>query len=273
MARVKELRSTVLVVSGLVAMAHLCQPAVAAQPAVSYSTYFGGAQVDAATAVATDANGNIYVAGWTESVDLAPTVAPQLRGSGVDAFVVKLNAAGTLVFLTVFGGSSEDKAFGIALDRSGNIYVAGSTTSPNFPITSGSMLRGSMDAFLMRLTPAGQVASSVLYGGDQAEAAYGVATDASGNVFITGETSSSNLPVLPVSTSVFAGQIDAFAAKLSPTGGVLYSRYVGGSQIDRAKGIAVDSSVRHTSPGEPILVISHSLRRFRLSSVAAWMPS
>ena len=61
----------------------------AAQPTVSYSTYFGGANVDAATAVATDTNGNIYVAGWTESADLAPTVAPQLRGSGVDAFVLK----------------------------------------------------------------------------------------------------------------------------------------------------------------------------------------
>ena len=82
----------------------------------------------------------------------------------------------------------------------------------------------------------------MLYGGDQAEAAYGVATDASGNVFITGETSSSNLPVLPVATSVSAGQVDAFAAKLSPTGALLYSRYIGGSQVDRARGVAVDSA-------------------------------
>jgi hypothetical protein len=216
-------------------------------PVLTYSTYLGGSRADAATSVAMDSTGAVYVAGWTDSTDLQPNTTPLLRGSGVDTFVLKVNAGGELVFLTILGGSAEDKALGIAVDGTGgNIWVTGSTTSANFPVTlAGNPLRGPMDAFLLRLTPDGrQLAFSGLYGGDQSEIGYGVALDATGNAYIAGETTSNNLPVVPTGTSVFRGQVDGFVVKVTASGTMAYSRYLGGTQTDQIRAIAVDASGR-----------------------------
>src|SRR5207248_8548828 len=108
--------------------------------AMSYGTYLGGTGLDGATAIAVDAAGRAYVTGYTESANF-PTVdpLPGSAGGGFNAFVTKLNAAGTAIaYSTYLGGSGSDAGFGIAVDSSGSVYVLGQTDSRNFPTVNPS---------------------------------------------------------------------------------------------------------------------------------------
>ncbi len=141
-------------------------------PVLSYSTYLGGGGLDSVRAIAVDSAGNAYVAGQTDSTDfpVAGAVRPT-SGGGVDAFIAKLNVAGNaLVYSTYLGGSWDDRAYGIAVDGSGNAYVTGWTYSPNFPTTSGGrqrMLGGGRDAFVAKLNAAGDTLLYSTYLGGQ----------------------------------------------------------------------------------------------------------
>ena len=124
-------------------------------PVISYSTYLGGTAQSAVTALAADASGNLYAAGWTEAIDFPVSNAIQaVNGGGVDALIFRLNTAGnSLLYATYIGGRSEDRAAAVAVDASGQIYLAGSTTSTNFPLASAvrATLGGSRDAFVVKL--------------------------------------------------------------------------------------------------------------------------
>jgi hypothetical protein len=174
--------------------------------ALMFSTYLGGsgctmAYPETGQGIALDAQGNAYVAGVTSSSDfpILNAVQPQLQGS-TDAFVAKFNSAGALLFSTYMGGSGVDVGNAIALDSSGAIYVAGYTYSTDFPVTAGALQTanaGSCDAFLFKLSPAGDALLYATYlGGSGADTASGVALDASGNVYLAGWTLSSNFPVV-----------------------------------------------------------------------------
>ena len=216
-------------------------------PTVSYSTYLGGSGMSAVTGIATDPSGNLYATGWTEALDFPVDGAIQASNQGgVDAFVVKMNAAGTaLMYATYIGGREDDRGAGIAVDSSGQAYVAGSTSSTNFPLASPmqSTLKGSRTAFALKLNPAG---SALLYstylGGSNYDLGNAIALDSSGNVYIAGDTLSVNFPVLNAFQSASGGNTDAFVTKLSPSGTMLLSTYLGGAGNDHAGGIAVDSS-------------------------------
>jgi hypothetical protein len=128
-------------------------------PVLAYSTLLGGTGYDQALAVALDGEGNAYVAGRTESSDFPGASMVQATRSGsLDAFVAKLNPSGTaLVWATWLGGSGVDAANEIALDASGNVYVAGQTESPNFPLRNAlqSERKGAVDAFVAKLNATG----------------------------------------------------------------------------------------------------------------------
>jgi len=155
----------------------------------------------------------------------------------------------TLVYSSYFGGSEMDTAGGIALDGSGNIYIAGTTNSVDFPRQSAmqSANHGWTDAFVMKLNPAGDTLlyGTYLGGGDDDDAS-GLAVDTDGNAYIIGDTSSNDFPThnayaahCALSNGICIG--DAFLAKLSPTGSsLLYGTYLGGANPDSAAGIAVD---------------------------------
>lgn len=216
-------------------------------PPISFSTYFGGTRGDVATGVAVDAAGNAYVCGWTESSDF-PTLAPQqaVSGGGADAFVAKFSSTGTLVYATYLGGIAEDHALAIAVDSSGNAIVAGYTASANFPTVASAQgtNRGSKDAFVAKLNASGtSLLFSTFAGGSGSDAAYAVAVDAQGAVYVGGDTTSTNFPVSASPyQSVNRGGTDAFVAKYSSAGALVYSSYLGGSGSDHAYGIAVDAS-------------------------------
>src|SRR5262249_55166558 len=145
------------------------------------------------------------------------------NGGSYDAYIVKLNAAGTLVYATYLGGSKEESAKGIAVDGSGNVYVAGSTNSTNFPLANAvqSTITGqyAYAAFVTKLNPSGNgLVYSTYLGGGTANAqdqAWAIAVDASGNAYVTGSAYSNNFPITSGAYQTsFVGQQDAFVTKL-----------------------------------------------------------
>jgi hypothetical protein len=202
----------------------------AAGSALLYSTYLGGTGDDAVNGIAIDGARNAYVVGFTTSTNF-PTASPLQAsksdaGSGEDAFVAKINAAGSaLVYSTYLGGNgAQERAFAVAVDRSGNAYVSGSTGSTNFPTVAPvqAVKGGNRDAFISKLNAAGSalVFSTYLGGTTGDEFGYGIALDRFGNAYVTGGTTSSNFPatVGAFQTTFGGGGDDAFIAKISGLG-------------------------------------------------------
>ena len=232
-----------------------------------YSTYLGGSAADYGQAITLDSSGNAYVAGYTYSPDFPNPGAlqPTLAGS-TNAFVSELSFSGTalsLVFSTYLGGSADDRAFGIALDGSNNIYVTGYASSTNFPVTSGSFqttLKGASNAFVTKLSAGGTaIAYSTYLGGSGVDKGTAIAVGQSGstagNAFVTGSTQSSDFPassynpiqaVLGLSNSIYCGTLpcpDAFVTQLNAAGtNLVYSTYLGGNNADFGQAIALDST-------------------------------
>ncbi len=216
-------------------------------PVISYSTYMGGTAMSAVTALAVDAAGDLYAAGWTEAIDFPVSNAIQaVNHGGVDAFLFKLNAAGnTLLYATYIGGRGDDRAAAIAVDSSGQIYLAGSTASTNFPLVASlrPALGGTRDAFVVKLNAIGNLLLYSTYlGGSGFDQATAIAVDAAGNAYIAGDTQSTDFPLLTPVQSVLGGATDAFITKLTSAGAISFSSYLGGSNDEHSGGIAVDSS-------------------------------
>jgi hypothetical protein len=227
-------------------------------PVLVYSTYLGGSGFDDGQGIAVDSAGSAYITGDTESTNF-PTASPlqAVFGGVQDVFVAKLNPAGTaLVYSTYLGGSSENSGYGIAVDFSGNAYIAGVTSSTDFPTASPLQAvsggAGSFDVFAAKLNPGGSaLVYSTYLGGSNDDWGQGIAVDSSGNAYVTGYTYSPNFPTASPLQAVFGGVGDAFVAKLNPAGSALvYSTYLGGSNVDEGYGIAVDSSGNAYITGE-----------------------
>jgi hypothetical protein len=218
-----------------------------------YSTYLGGKGQDMGGGIAIDSSGNAYVTGQTTSTNFPTTpgafqIFKQSTGVNTAAFVTKLNSTGSsLLYSTYLSGSSSDSGAGIVVDSSGRASVTGQAFSTNFPVTPGApqpKLGGAPDAFVTTLAADGasQVFSTYL-GGSSMDMGVGIALDPSGNIYITGNTLSSNFPLVNPLQPASGGGYDAFVAKLNPfTSTLVYSTYLGGSSTDFGYGIAVDSA-------------------------------
>jgi uncharacterized protein (TIGR03437 family) len=251
-----------------------------------YSTYYGGSSADAALAIAVDANGSAYVAGFTTSTDfpLKSPLQADYGGAGAnsqittgDAFVFKLSPDGSqAVYSTYLGGSADDVACGIAVDSSGNAYLAGSTFSTNFPVANAFQEHyggqgimdyfrmSSGDGFVAKINPSGSaLIFSTYLGGSDDDRVFAIAVDGAGNVHVAGNTASTNFPVTSDAAQTRLGGVgvvdtinllpggyvkapagfgDAFYARFSPSGSLTYNTYLGGSDDDVASGLAVDSA-------------------------------
>jgi hypothetical protein len=200
-----------------------------------YSTYLGGSQTDAGSQVAIDSAGDAYVVGTTNSSNFPTLNAPQSTLGGLtDAFITELKTGGaSLAYSTFAGGSSGDYGLGIAVDSSGQAYVAGSTFSSNYPVTSGAFQTtnnalglGQTNAFVT-IAPANGGSSfvySTYFGGSGAsdaafkgDSAYGIAVDTSSNIYLGGITASSNFPTMNPLQGSLAGLDDGFVAKFANT--------------------------------------------------------
>src|SRR5437762_573069 len=232
--------------------------------ALVYSTYLGGSRDDVGLGIAVDVAGAAYVTGVTQSADFtAGCTAPCTVLNGTlsgfrNAFVTKINAAGTaLVYATYLGGSGYDYGTGIAVDAAGAAYVTGYTTSTDF--TAGctdpcTVLNGTLgsyfDAFVTKLDPSGSaLVYSTYLGGSGYDYGRGIAVDAAGAAYVTGETRSADFTAgctapCVVLNGTLGGVQAAFVTKLDPTGSALvYSTYLGGSRGGaNGYGIAVDAA-------------------------------
>src|SRR6185437_8801025 len=223
-------------------------------PTILFSGFFGGSAEDDVTAVAFNSSFDVVAAGWKLSTDLpASGGARTMNGGGVDAFVAIFSpVGGQLLSCTYLGGTGDDRAFGVALDSSSNIYVTGWSSSVNFPTVAPiqAHLSGARDAFVTKLN---STASSILYstylGGTGVDYANGIAVDSLGEAVIVGDTTSMNLPVTAgVFQSRPAGGQDTFVARLNPAGNALsLLTYFGGNSIDHGATIQID-------PAGPIVI-------------------
>ncbi len=170
--------------------------------ALVYSTYLGGSGHDVGNCIAVDSVGDAYVAGFTLSTDF-PTRNPlqPANGGGYDAFVSKINPAGsTLMYSTYLGGSGDDGGYGIAVDNADNAYVTGRTISADFPTKNPLQADygGISDAFVAKINAAGSaLVYSTYLGGTAADFGNGIALDGAGNAYVTGLTESTNFPSTP----------------------------------------------------------------------------
>jgi len=207
----------------------------------------GGGADDRAFGVALDAATNIYVAGETASGDF-PRAGPEenVGGRGWDAFVAKLDPTGHLLFSTWLGGNGDDSAHGLAVDPDGGAWVAGETSSRDFTVRRAQQAEhggGEWDAFVARLTATGSLAYATYLGGANDDRGHGVALDGMGQVYVVGETASSNFPaVAGVQAGHAGGDWDMFVAALSADGARLVrATCLGGDDDDRAFAVQVSA--------------------------------
>ena len=241
-------------------------------PVIGWSTFLGGTRSssgagDVGRAIAVDSSGNVYVSGYTYAADF-PIVggfSSNLNGYQ-DAFVCKLNptlsGAAQLVWSTYLGGSNYEYVAGIAIDGSGNVYVAGDTGSPDYPTTVNAYdtvlnnlgsTSGADDAFVTKIKSDGSaILWSTFLGGDNSDWAQAIAVDSSGtSVWVAGNTYSPDFPTLNAFQSAFnrgslSGNGDGFVAKFNPSAvgaaQLVWSSYLGGGNSESINGMAVDTS-------------------------------
>jgi hypothetical protein len=224
-----------------------------------YSTYLGGSEWDDGIRITVDSTGNAYVTGSTGSSDFPitagayQTICDHGNNCGIngDAFVVKLNPAGSaLIYSSYLGGNGQDFGGGIAVDGEGNAYVVGFTLSIDFPTMNplqpncGGGKPNCEDGFVAKLNPTGSaLVYSTYLGGSGNDGAGGIALDSAGNAYISGSTTSTDFPTKNPFQSANGGGEDAFVAKINASGSALiYSTYLGGGGDDFADGIAIDSA-------------------------------
>ena len=215
-------------------------------PVLVYSTYLGGSAGDVGRGIIVNSIAESFIAGDSFSSNFLRNATP----TNSDVFLGKVSINGLLLTYTFFGGSKNDTAAGLSVDAFGNLYIAGTTESPDFPIAHsvGQSMLGESDAFVVKLTPTGdQFIYSSLIGGSGTESGVSIAGDAAGNAYITGRTSSRDFPIVgPIQATYGGGDSDAFVAKLVPDGDILsYSTLLGGSGAennDGKTGIAVDTA-------------------------------
>ncbi|MCI0664148.1 MAG: FG-GAP-like repeat-containing protein, partial [Acidobacteria bacterium] len=167
--------------------------------------------------------------------------------SGSEAFIAKLDATGSsFVYSSYLGGTGSEAGVGIVVDSSGAAYIAGSTTSANFPVVNAYQptLAGLGDAFVARINETGSALSwATFLGGSSFDNASGIALSTSGEVFVTGTTSSSNFPVINAIQTTLNGSQDGFISRLRNDGSALdFSTYLGGTGFELATAIAVDTA-------------------------------
>jgi hypothetical protein len=237
-------------------------PALTGSASLLYSTFLGNNDYDDGMGIAVDSSGHVYITGYTRSDGFpARNAYRSTRVGSTDAFIAKFNTAlsgdASLLYSSYFGGSGDDRAFGIALNGANQVYVTGFTKSTNFPRVNpfddsfGGGTCGSSactDAFVTSLNIGNNtLAYSSYLGGSHHEEGLGITVDNGGNAYVTGFTRSTNFNILsPIQQEKAADSCstppcaDAFVTSVSPTGALVYSTYLGGTAEDYGMAVVLD---------------------------------
>lgn len=231
-------------------------------PVIDFSTYLGGLGSEGGSAVVTDASGDIYVLGGTNSADLPGTRGRTVYRGSSDVFVAKLSGtSGALLYATYLGGSGFDTPGGLAVDSQGHAYVTGQTKSVDFPVTPGALDRTCgtdgrcnpftyiddweqtitdtrPDAFVARVDAAGELVAATYLGGSHADSSGGL-TLGRGELHIAGTTASRDFPTARPLQATLSGDSDAFVLSLDfDLQSIGFSTYWGGNRYDGASAVA-----------------------------------
>ena len=233
-----------------------------------YGTYLGGTEADYGRSIQYAPDGTLWVAGLTFSQDF-PTAGNAWQGSYIgmgDAFVSQINpGAGTngLLYSTFFGGTGQDEAKKLILDSAGRIILTGYTDSQDFPVTPNALqyyYGGNTDAFVAILDPSisgsAQLVYATYYGGSAAEVGYDMIEDAAGNLFLTGYTSSPDLPLTASALeSTYSTGFDGFVLELNPALSAMdqmeYASYIAGPGNQAGNGIDL-------GPNETVYIVGYA---------------
>ncbi|MFX0053366.1 MAG: SBBP repeat-containing protein [Promethearchaeota archaeon] len=227
-----------------------------------YSTFVGGSTMDSGRSIAVDSSCNVYVTGYTSSYDFPTVNAYDSNNEGGDCFVFKLsNDGSTLVFSTFIGGEDPDYAYSIALDASGNVYVTGSTVSPDFPTVNAynSNHGGKRDCFVFKLSANGlALLYSTFIGGSSLDWGCSIAIDTDANVYVAGTTESENFPTVNCYNATFGGDEDCFILKFHPTDQLPPTILPGLAQLIAALALV----------GVPLIGVFYMIKKRRLSQIS-----
>ena len=215
-----------------------------------WATYFGNIGTESAHDLVLDAQNNIYIVGPTASpggMGINARHQPNFGGGSQDAFLAKFTSGGQLIWSTYFGGTGTEHGNGITLDQADNIYICGSTDSPDGIATAGVHQlnpRGTFDAFISKFSNDGQFQWATYYGGDQLEECYAIKSTPNNEIIIGGSTSSrSNIATNGSFQSSYGGGFqDGFLAAFSTTGRRIWGTYIGGEGEDEVLTMAIDES-------------------------------
>ncbi|MCX7878718.1 MAG: SBBP repeat-containing protein, partial [Ignavibacteria bacterium] len=225
------------------------------------ATFYGGNYSDYGYSITADTSGNIYVTGYTNSTNF-PTENPGggayfqgSRAEEADAFVIKFNNSGIRIWATYYGGNGMDVGRSIESDISGNVFITGWSLSTNLPTYNpgggvyfqGTYGGGINDAFILRFTNVGVRTWATYYGGNDIDYGLSAGTDISGNLYIAGETRSTNLPTQNPGggayfQGVIGGSFDAFILKFTNNGLMTWGSYYGGFFTESASSVTADIS-------------------------------
>lgn len=229
-------------------------PLVLDPDTIVYCGFIGGSDYEELRGIDVTSNGTVWVAGHTSSLDL--TVRGGFQGSyaggDFDCFVASIDKNGILRHLTYLGGTGRELAYDLSLDPAGNVYIAGGTTSTDFPTAVGPYLThsGNFDGFLTKLDPTGALVYSGFLGGSQFDSIRGNAVDAAGNHYVIGRSVDTQKPEDPPYTFptevgpvlTHSGSSDAFVAMVNAAGDdVVYCGFIGGDGIDYGRDVDVDA--------------------------------
>lgn len=212
-------------------------------PTLTWNTFLGADGYDFGYGMTVDSNGNVYVTGYSTATWGSPVrIFPYTNSGGGSAFVAKLNANGSLIWNTFLGGTDTAEGHGIAVDKNGNVYVAGWSNNAwgCSPISCTVRAFTSFDAFVAKVDSNGNLTWNTFLGGTGFDNAYGVAVDGSGNVYVTGRSGISW--GTPVHAHSGTSGYDAFAAKLDSSGNLTWNTFLGGILDGVSYGVAVDTN-------------------------------
>lgn len=235
-----------------------------------WASYYGGSNVDFGQSVATDASGNVYLAGFTEgSTTLASIGAHQTAfGGNADPFLVKFNSAGVRQWATYCGGAGEDINADVATDPLGNVFLTATTQSSSGISTPGTYqpaYNGDDDVFIVKFNSAGVRQWGTYYGGTGTEKNSCIASDLSGNIYLGGEVNSLDFIAFNAHQGSMAGLWDGFVAKFNTSGARLWSTYYGGGGEDAVRSI-------DTGPAGNVFVSGSSSSSGGLSTAGSHKP-